>query len=119
MVVVLTPVPNAGTAGLTAARAYLQANARTGTDDRTDHLMALASALVEREASNAPQAVKNEAVLRFCGYLAESRFGAVRSTDLAGVLPREYVVNHSAMFRNCGAAGLLSRWKIRRAGVIG
>ena len=80
-------------------------------------LLQTVTALVEREAPNAPEAIQNEAAVRFAGYLAQSDFGTIRKE---GIGPRdvEYVVNHAAMFRNCGAKGLLSPYKVRRAGAI-
>ena len=88
------------------------------SDDRANALGEAASAMVERYAPGAPQAVKNEAVIRFAGYLRQSDFGGIVKE---GIGPRdvEYTRNHAAAFRNCGAAMLLSPWKIRRAGVIG
>ena len=81
-------------------------------------LGALAAALAERYAAAAPQAVKDEAVIRAAGYLAQSDFGGIVSESIG---PREvsYTVNHSALFRNSGAAALLSPWKRRQAGIIG
>ena len=78
----------------------------------------VASAHVERESPAAPQDVRNEAVIRFSGYLLKSDLGAVSSRSL-GPISTEYVVNHAPMFRNCGAKGLLAPWKVRHAGVIG
>ncbi len=98
--------------------------------ERVDGLLQVAAALIEQYAPGAPAAVKTEASVRFCGYLNESPgFGAVRATDAArqpgtegapgGRAGTEYVVNHGAMFRTCGAMGLLTRWKVRRAGAVG
>lgn len=143
----LVPVPTTP-AALTAARNYLarqigvsDAGTRaadgawlpgTGamdaaTVERLDQLLATAAALIEREAPAAPQAIKNEAAVRLCGYLSEQprRFGAVRRTA-AGVSAStagnpsadnmaEFQVNHAGAFRNCGSKGLLSPWKVRRA----
>lgn len=85
--------------------------------DVAAQLLATASALVEREAPNAPEAIQNAAVIRFAGYLSQSDFGTIRMEEIG---PRrvEYITNHAAMFRNCGAKALLSPWKIRRAGLI-
>ena len=91
--------------------------AAANNPDVAAQLLATATALVEREAPLAPEAVANESVVRFSGYLAQSDFGTIRKE---GIGPRdvEYVVNHAAMFRNCGAKGLLSPYKIRRASAI-
>ena len=84
-------------------------------------LGAAASAMVERYAPGAPQAVKDEAVIRFAGYLAQSDFGGFRSEGQGvGAIPGpEYVTNHAPAFRSCGAAMLLTPWRVRRAGAIG
>ena len=74
--------------------------------------------MVEQYAPGAPQALKDEAVIRFAGYLAGSDFGGIAKEGI-GPKEVEYTVNHAAMFRNSGAAALLSRWRVRRAGTIG
>lgn len=116
----LTPVPtNADT--LTAAREYL--SPLIGLDavkdaDRIDGVLAAASEIVEEYAPGAPQSVRNEASVRLCGRIVQSDYGGIVEEEI-GPQRTEYVVNHAAMFRLSGAMGLLSRWKIRRAGVIG
>ena len=127
MAVVLSPAPTTP-AAMEAARNYVaaqiggivpgMAQAKPGLEDRLDALIGAASALIERESPGAPQATKNEACVRMCGYLAQSDFGAVRSETI-GPKSAEYVTNHAAMFRACGAKSLLSPWKVRRAGAIG
>ena len=133
-VVCLSPVPTTP-AKLTAARNYLAAQiggsgpkdmvgpggrpvARPELVERIDALIAIAAALIEKEAPNAPQAVKNEACVRMCGYLAEGYSATVRSETI-GPKSAEYNLNHAAMFRTCGAKGLLAPFKVRRAGRIG
>ena len=86
--------------------------------ETTNHLGLAASAMVENYASGAPQALKNEALIRFAGYLSQSDFGPIMKEDI-GPRSVEYVVNHASMFRNCGAGALLSQWRVRRAGSIG
>ena len=84
-----------------------------------DRLLPVAAAIVEDYAPDAPAALANEAVLRFAGYLANTyHYGAVRSHGI-GPLSVEYVTNRGAMFRNSGAAALLTRHKRRRAGSVG
>ena len=85
---------------------------------RAGHILAVAWGIVRRFAPDAPEAVQREAVIRFGGYLAQSDFGGIRQETI-GPLTTEYVVNHQAAFRNCGAMALLSPWKVRRAGAIG
>lgn len=87
-------------------------------DDRVARIGVAASALVERYAPGAPQGIRDEAMIRCAGYLAQSDFGGIVSETIG---PRQvsYTVNNSALFRNSGAAALLSPWKRRRAGIIG
>ena len=65
----------------------------------------------------APESLIDEAVIRFASYLVGSDVGAIR-TESEGEKSVEYVVNHSSAFRNSGAASLLTRYRIRRAGKI-
>ena len=120
MAVTLSPWPSSPVA-LANATARLKAviqGAAADSDERTAELGAAAAAMVQRYAPGAPPALKNEAVIRFAGYLAQSDFGSHVKESL-GPMDTEYVTNHSAMFRNSGAAALLSRWRVRRAGAIG
>ena len=80
-------------------------------------LLPVAVAVVEEYAPAAPSVLQDEAVIRFAGYLAEARFGAVSSRSV-DPLSQEYVVNHAPAFRNCGGAALLTRYRVRRAGAI-
>ncbi len=89
----------------------------TVNDDVTNHLGEVASAMVEEYAPGAPQALKDEASIRFCGALAQSDYGTILKEDI-GPRSVEYVTNHASMFRNSGAAMLLTRWKKRRGGAI-
>ena len=58
--------------------------------------------------------------LRLIGHLSDSNVGhAVVKREQVGPRDIEYVTNFAPAFRNCGAAALLTRWKIRRGGVIG
>ena len=84
---------------------------------RVTRLLTVASQVVTDYAPDAPQAVANEAVVRFCGYLYEADYGAIRSDEL-GPGRLAYVTNHAAAFRFSGAAGLLTRYKRRHAGRI-
>ena len=117
---VLTPVPTTETE-LDAALAYLAPLwGLSPTEDRERMLgvLSMASALVEEHAPAAPQAIRNEAVVRAGGYFAQSDFGGIRSETI-GEKAMEYHLDHQAAFRRSGAMGLLTRWKIRRAGAIG
>ena len=88
------------------------------TEDRAARLLAVAAEVVETYAPDAPDVLQNEAVIRFAGYLAQSDFGTIRTEEI-GPKRIEYHLNHAAMFRNSGAAGLLTGHKRRRAGAIG
>ena len=81
-------------------------------------LLAVGTAMVEDYAPEAPEALQNEAVIRFCGYLAQADFGTVREETL-GPHSVGWITNHAAAFRNSGAAALLTRYRVRRAGRIG
>ena len=118
----LSPWP-AATA--TVARAAAVARLRAAvegraaeSDEDASALGELAAARVEREAPGAPQSIRDEAVIRYGGYMAGADYGGLRSENI-GPRSIEYVVNHSNAWRNSGAYGLLAPWKVRRAGAIG
>ena len=86
----------------------------TGFDIVTRRLGAATSAVIERFAPNAPQVLRDEAVIRFAGYLlgSETReFGVIRS-DSVGPLSSSYITDHAAAFRRSGAQGLLAPWRV-------
>ena len=130
----LSPWPDAGTdrdsaiaalrTAISNSRPLKQPDGTPDTDgetrltERLNQVGSVASAMVEREAPGAPDAIKDEAVVRFSGYLFSAYWGDRQKSSL-GPRATEYVVNHSAMFRSCGSKGLLAPWKVRRAGVIG
>ena len=86
--------------------------------DRATRVLPVAQRTVEDYAPNASDELKDEAVYRFGGYLLGSDYGAIR-TETIGPRSVEYNLNHAAAFRNSGAAMLLTRYKVRRAGHIG
>ena len=88
------------------------------TEARAARVLPLVIAVVDRYAPAAPASVKNEAAIRFGGYLLQSDYGAIR-TETLGPKSAEYQMNHAPAFRNSGAAALLTAWKVRRAGSIG
>ena len=107
--------PPAGTVTITAAALATE----TGADlPRAERLLAVATQMVVDYAPQAPSTLLDEAVIRFAGYLAQSDFGAVTSEEI-GPLKVAYTERHGPMFRNSGAAALLTRHKVRRAGAIG
>ena len=82
-----------------------------------EQLLNVARARVEDYAPSAPEAVQNEAVVRFAGYLSQADFGTVRREEV-GPRSVEYPTNHANAWHNSGAAMLLTRWARRRAGTI-
>ena len=84
----------------------------------TERVMGVASALVERYAPEAPQPVKNEAVIRCAGFLYGSDYGGIASEGAADqkVDYASHPIGGSNAFRRSGAMGLLSPWRVRRAG---
>ena len=72
------------------------ANVAGRAGERAAELGAVASALVEQYVPAAPQALRDEAVVRFAGYLAQSDFGAIpkesmgpRAVDLQSLAENE------------------------------
>ena len=96
---------------------------RVGITDpvvRTAALLAAETAalLVDRYAPDAPTPVSNEAAVRCTGWLLESpSSGALR--ERTGDLATTFSPESTGALRASGAMGLLSPWKIRRAGAIG
>ena len=80
-------------------------------------LLPVVAAVVQEYAPDAPEALQNEAAIRYAGYLVEAAPGAV-SRQRVETLEAELVVNHAPAFRNCGAQALLTRWKVRRGGAV-
>ena len=96
---------------------------------RTYNVIDTAVEHVNRYAPGAPRAAKCEAAARFASYMLDGarnplimRSVAKTAFEASGFdtssVDYQYVTNHSAMFRNCGAAALLSPWKVRRAGRV-
>ena len=85
---------------------------------RAARVLPVATQMVEDYAPDAPDALKDEATYRLGGYLLSSDYGGVREEEI-GPKRLEYVTNHAAAFRNSGAAMLLTRHRVRRAGSIG
>ena len=80
-------------------------------------LLPVVQAVVQDYAPKAPEALQNEAAIRFASYLADAGSGASSRIEI-GELTVERVTNHAPAFRNCGAAALLTRYRVRRAGAI-
>ena len=89
-----------------------------GVDSNTAaRLLAVASALVERYAPEAPEAISNEAAIRSAGWLADQPSAAIRS-ETEGDISTDYAPSQMSALRHSGAMALLSPWKVRRAGAI-
>ncbi len=89
-----------------------------GLDSATAaRLLAVAGALVERYAPDAPDAVANEAAIRTAGWLAEQPSAAITS-ESEGDIRTSYAPTMLSALRHSGGMALLSPWKIRRAGAI-
>ena len=109
--------PAARAAAITRLHSRILGSLAAADDEGTCNLGELAAARVERQAPGAPQAIKDAAVIRYAGYMGTADFGTL-SEQTIGPLTRKWPVSHANAWRNCGAAGLLAPWKIRRAGVI-
>lgn len=80
---------------------------------------AAAAAIVERLAPGAPDEVKDEAVLRLAGWLADQRSpaGVQETEESVGEIRvrTRYTTVPRGAWQASGAAGLLSPWIARRA----
>ena len=86
-------------------------------DPETARLVEAASAIVDRYAAEAPEAVRNEAVVRVTGYLAECPPAPIRH-ERAGEISTGFHRDSASALRHSGAMAILSPWKVRRAGAI-
>ena len=78
-----------------------------------ERLLPVARALIMQYSRDAPEAIKNESIIRICGYFSEARYGGFVSNETK--IPP---ASHAAAFRNSGAMALVSPWKRRRAGRV-
>lgn len=85
-------------------------------DATTDRLGGAASAQVERYAPDAPQVIRNEAVIRVAGWLHTRKPQPMQSATIGSLRVdwRERFYSPSAMV-NSGARALLQPWRARRA----
>ena len=118
-VAILSPwPPSTSVVARTAAIACIKESIDGGlSDNRANALGEVASALVERYADNAPQPIKNEAVIRCAGWLYESPSGGQRS-ESEGDINTSYSPAMTGALRHSGAMSLLSPFKVRRAGAV-
>ena len=114
----LSPWPaRTATASLAAAIAELGAALGEADDTVTARLGATAAALVQRYAPDAPEPIKCESVIRTAGWLREAPSYGARS-ESEGDISTSFTPSMTGALRASGAMGLLSPWKIRRAGVV-
>ena len=100
-----------------AVSAQQLADESSATLERAARVLPVATRAVEDYAANAPDELKDEAIIRFGAYLLTSDYGAVVAQTL-GPMSLSFTTNHAAAFRNSGAAMLLTSYKQRRAGLI-
>ncbi len=98
---------------ISAAELRAVLGADTALQARVDSIHAAACARVKRYAINAPIEVRNEAVILMAGYLwqASAQSRRVFPDDAEGA-----PINVSRSFLLSGAQGLLSSWRVPRAG---
>ena len=90
----------------------------TGVEDELDigldRTLQTVSARIESYAPCAPQAVKNEAMVRAVAWLRDTR-GATRVSKVSVVDIEPAPVHSGGWFRQSGAMSLLSAWRTRGA----
>ena len=115
----LSPWPSSP-ASLAAATAELAA--ALDLDATADEVIvrrigATAAALVERYAPGAPDAIKCEAVIRCAGWLLDAPSAGIKRESV-GPLDSSFSPTMTGALRSSGAMGILTAWKVRRAGAI-
>ena len=113
---VLSPWPSSP-AALDAATKVLRDATGIKDDDTAQRLGKVASLQVERYAPDAPQELRNEAVIRLAGHAQQSATvpANLRSVE-AGSLKLDFATAAaSRSFTLSGARALLSPWRTRRA----
>ena len=115
----LSPWPSTP-AALTIATAELAA--ALDLDATADEVIvrrigATAAALVERFAPDAPDPIRSEAVIRCAGWLLDAPSAGIKR-DSVGPLDQSFSPLMTGALRASGAMGILTAWKVRRAGAI-
>ena len=85
---------------------------------RLDQLASMVSARAEKEAPEAPQEARDEAIVRAVGYLLQAGTGAIRSKRVEA-LETEYTPSNVRWWYHCGASSVLAPWYAPRGGIIG
>ena len=117
----LSPWPTTP-AARTAAIAKLKrrvSGLKNADDTTIAELGEAAAAVIEEYSPGAPQAVRDEALIRFAGYISQTPSGAIQKIELKDISVEYRQAPPASSFQLSGAGALLSRWKVRRAGVIG
>ena len=118
----LSPWPTSP-AALTVATSTLKDSVSPGSSNEyIQRLGAAASPVIEKYASDAPDSVRSEALIRLCGFIHETgkpgNYGAVRDKNIdADQVKLTKTFNPApGALRRSGAMSLLSPWR-DRAGV--
>ena len=115
-VAVLSPWPTSPVA-LANATTCLMAAIGPDLDDTTgQRLGAVASALVEQYAPDAPQVLRNEAVLRVVGWLLDAPSSNIRGQTI-GPMQVDFAPSQRGALLHSGAKTLLYPFRRKTAGV--
>ena len=119
----LVPFPTSSQAATrTAAIAKLKrrVSGLSSADDATvAELGEVAASVISEYAPGAPQAIKDEAAIRYVGYINQAPPGSIQKIELKDISIEYRQAPPASSFQLSGAKALLTRWKIRRAGAIG
>ena len=110
--------PTEDVGGVTLSACEL-ATAIGAEEDVAGRLLTVVKAVIDKYAPTAPASVSNEAAIRYAGYLKNTTATVGLRSFEAGSLKIEPMMAHGSAFHHCGAAGLLSRFRQHRGGVIG
>ena len=102
---------------LAQLREAIEIETDASADAAITRMLEVASELVERYASGASVAVKDEAIIRTVGWLVNQPSFSLRGRTSVGVRS-SFDTGQLSALRHSGGAALLSPWKIRRAGAI-
>lgn len=102
---------------VTVTVAEIAATIGFGNTAAITRMLAYASGEVLRYAPLAGDPQHNEAVIRICGYLAESNFGGIQA-EAFGPQTITFVSPGRSPLRASGALAILSPYRRRRAGAI-
>ena len=117
MAVALSPWPTDPTDLQSAIACLKEAIGAHLSDARFQALGEVTAELVERYGPEAPQGIRNEALLRCAGWLAQQPNASIRS-ERVGDISTGYSPMLTGALRYSGAMSLLSPFKIRRGGLI-